>query len=239
LLNWQNILLNIPGSVELTAKMSKCFQSLRSALFIAALLPLSCATRLPPPPKGISSLNERHSVVFGKIEVTVDDALLDPNPSIYHPGVQCFVSPYISTDKLNRNLFLPGKYCFALPINPDGYFSFVIPPGKYYFVEFDYYWLFDGKPSLGVRTYMSHDPFFITFDVPAGRAAYIGTIRNDFDAEWTTPTFFKAQMSVGVTNQFQEAEEWFAKSCPALATNAVEREIRIRPLVKANADAEQ
>jgi hypothetical protein len=231
---FQNFSTNNYDSAELKANMSKSLKHLRFTLLIAALLPLSCATKLPPP-KGVSSLNEKNSIVFGKMEVTVDDKLVDPKPSIFHPFMQCFISPYISNDKLNRHRFLSGKYCFAPPVSRNGYFSFVIPPGKYYFVEFDYVWLFDGKPSLGVRTYMLHNPFCITFDVPANHAAYIGTIRNDFDDEWVSPIFFEAQLTVGVTNQFQEAKEWFSKSYPGLETNAVEREIEIRPLLKTDA----
>jgi hypothetical protein len=210
--------------------MSKSFNFFRFFVLIAALLPLSCVTQLPPP-KGLSSLNDKSSIVFGKIEVRVDDELIDePSRSIFHPRMQCLISPYISNDKLNRNRFRNGKYAFVTAINKNGYFSFVIPPGKYYFVELEYIWLFSVEPSLDVRTYMSKQPFCMTFDVPANRAVYIGTILNDFQPDLDNPLLFKTGISVAVTNNFQESKNWFLKSNPELETNIVERDINITPL---------
>lgn len=195
---------------------------------IAALLPLSCVTRLPPP-KGVSSLNDKSSIVFGKIEARAGK-LADPKPSIFHPVMQCLVSPYISNDTLNKNRSTGGVYAFKIVMNENGYFSFVIPPGKYYFVELQYFWLFSGRNALSVRTYMLKKPFYMSFDVPANRAVYIGTILNDFKAERHTPFLFQTGVSIGVTNNFQEAKNWFLKSNPGLETNIVEREIKITPL---------
>lgn len=70
----------------------------------------------------------------------------------------------------------------------------------------------------------------MTFDVPANRAVYIGTILNDFQPDLSNPFLFKTGISVGVTNNFQEAKNWFLKSNPGLETNVVERDISITPL---------
>lgn len=133
-------------SAQLLAEMGKSFKILRFSFLVAALLPLSCVTRLPPP-NGFASLNGRSAIVFGKIDVTVDNALADPEPPIFRPVVQCVISPYISKDKVRGNPFRIGKYSFTVPINDNSYFSFVIPPGRYYFVEFRYIWLFSAFPT--------------------------------------------------------------------------------------------
>ena len=209
--------------------MSKSFNFFRFFVLIAVLLPLSCATRLPPP-KGLSSLNDKSSIVFGKIEASAGDKLADSKPSIFHPVMQCLISQCIANGKLNENRFTGGKYAFKIVMNNDGYFSFAIPPGKYYFVELQYFWLFSGRNALSVRPYMLKKPFCMSFDVPANRAVYIGTILNDFEVERHTPFFFQTGVSIGITNNFQEAKNWFLKSNPGLETNIVEREINIPPL---------
>ena len=209
--------------------MSKRFNFFRFFVFIAALLPLSCVTRLPPP-KGLSSLNDKSSIVFGKIEVRAGDKPADPKPSISQPVMQCLISPYIGSGTLNKNSSTSGTYAFKIVMNQNGYFSFVIPPGKYYFVELQYFWLFSGRNALSVRPYMLKRPFCMSFDVPANRAVYIGTILNDFKVERHTLFFFQTGVSIGVTNNFPEAKNWFLKSNPELETNIVERDIKITPL---------
>ena len=208
---------------------SKSFNFFRFFALISVLLPLSCATRLPPP-KGLSSLNDRSSIVFGKIEVRAGDKLIDPKPPIFHPVMQCIISQRTSNDNINKNPFKDRTYAFKVVMNKNGYFSFVIPPGRYYFAEFQYFWLFSGRNALSVRTYMLKNPYCMSFDVPANRAVYIGTILNDFEMERHTPFFFQTGISIGTTNNFQEARNWFLNSNPGLETNIVERDINITPL---------
>jgi len=210
-------------------KMSKISDFFRFFLLIAALVPLSCATRLPAP-KGLSSLNDNSSIVFGKIEATAGDKLLDPKPSIFHPVMQCLIRRYAANDKLNKDRFTGRTYAFKIVMNKNSYFSFVIPPGKYYFFELQYFWLFSGRNALSVRPCMVKRPFCMGFDVPANRAVYIGTILNKFEAERHTPFFFQTSVSIGITNNFQEAKNWFLKLNPELETNIVERYVKITPL---------
>lgn len=214
--------------------MGKNFRIFKFFILSAVVLPLSCATRLPAP-MGVSGVHDGRSTVFGEIETEIDDDKVVPNPSrtIFdwtRPTILCFFSPYVSNDKLNRNPWLAGKYFFRTSVDQNGHFSFVVPSGKYYFVEFDFYGFFAFEDGVILRTYMSKRPFLITFDAPANRAVYIGTIVNDFDVKWDNPSFFKTWVSVSATNDFAEAKRWFLKSNPLLETNIVEQEIQITSL---------
>jgi hypothetical protein len=70
--------------------------------------------------------------------------------------------------------------------------------------------------------------FLLTFDVPADRAVYIGTIWSDFDVKWNNLFLFKAFVSIGVTNNFADAKNWFLKSNPQLETNVVDGTTQFR-----------
>jgi hypothetical protein len=201
-------------------------------ILIAAILPLSCATKLPQPAT-LSSPNDKSSIVFGKLEVMTNGepmkfktsrTFLD-NPA---PFMVCHISRYVSDAKLNRNTLIAGQYEFRAAVDKDGYFSFIIPPGKYYFVEPEYFYVFSNKPAFGTRTYMYQNPFLLTFDVPADRAVYIGTIWSDFDVKWNNLFLFKAFVSIGVTNNFADAKNWFLKSNPQLETNVVDGTTQFR-----------
>ncbi len=162
--------------------MDTTIKVFRLIIIILAVLPLSCATRLTSP---LSRLDDTHSIVFGKIEVTADGQPIYYDspvtaPKNPDPVVQCHISHYVSDAKLNKDMFKPGEYSFRTVVNQDGYFSFLIPPGKYYFVELDYSYVFSSDPNIGARTYMNKNPFLMTFDAAPDKAVYIGTIQNNF-----------------------------------------------------------
>lgn len=218
-------------------QMAGMFKILRFTILLAAMLPLSCATFLPPT-NNLSKLDETNSVIFGTLEVLNHDkpmakpfeTFLDPDPIL-----MIHVSPYVSDTALNKNLWKAGKYAFKVPVFKDGHFSCVIPPGKYYFVEFDFFDFFDAKPIIGFRTYTGHwwqnvTPYLMTFDVPADRAVYIGTIRFHFYTQWNNWFAFKGSLFIDSTNDFAEAREWFLKSDPQFGTNIIESVVETREL---------
>jgi hypothetical protein len=145
------------------------------------------------------------------------------------------ISPYVSDTTLNRNLWKAGKYAFKVPVTNDGYFSCVIPPGNYYFVEFDFFNLFDAAPDLGFRTYTEHwwqstIPYLMTFDVPADHAVYIGTILYHFNTKWDNWFSMKGSLFIDTTNDFADAKTWFLKSNHRFETNIVEGLVETREL---------
>lgn len=214
-------------------KMGAKINAFRFSVFILVVLPLSCATRLPPP-QNLSSLNDKNSIVFGKMEVAVDGDPIHYKTSRTFldgpaPAVQCHISRYVSIQKLNRHMFMPGEYDFRVVVDKDGYFSFLIPPGKYYFVELEYPYVFPDNFNAYARTYMGKSPFLMTFDALPNRAVYIGTIQNDYDAQWGN-WLLKTTLSISITNNFADAKNWFLKSNPKFETNVVEEKLKISPL---------
>jgi hypothetical protein len=215
--------------------MTKIFRGFRFVILIAAMLPLSCATSLKPA-KSLPKLDDRNSIIFGKIEVWKNgkpmakpyETFLDPDPLILN-----HISRYVSDASLNRNKFVAGEYAFPVRIFKDGYFAWAIPPGEYYFVEFDYCGIFNAAPLEYLRTYMGNGtPFLMTFDVPADKAVYIGTIRHDIHAKWDNLFFFKGTITINSVDNFEEAREWFLKLNQRFGTNVVDGGLKIRDLSK-------
>ncbi|HSY42648.1 MAG TPA: hypothetical protein VK811_01980 [Candidatus Acidoferrum sp.] len=202
----------------------------RFSILILVALPLSCATRLPPP-QNLSSLNDKNSIVFGKMEVLDNgDPIHFKTSRTFLDGLMmCHVSQYVSNQKLNRDLLVAGQYAFKVALDNDGYFSFLIPPGKYYLVELDYVYVFPDEPSVGIRTYQGKSPFLMTFDALPNRAVCIGTIQNDYDAQWGN-WLLKRSLSISVTNDFADTKNWFLKSNPKFETNVVEEDLKISSL---------
>jgi hypothetical protein len=204
-------------------------------MFIA-ILPLSCATKLHPP-NGSFSMAGNNSVIFGKVEVTINDlptgyngdSLLDPKFILMH------ISRYISDETINKNPWKAGEYFFKVNYDQAGYFAVVVPPGKYYFVEFDYCGIIPGMPMIGARTYMPikgvvKNPYLMIFDVPPDHAVYIGTIKNEFHPTVSNLFYHEVEYTVGYAEDYVAAQKWFLKSNPALNENIVEGVTEIKPI---------
>lgn len=159
-----------------------------------------------------------------------DKMIAAPSLILLDPKILSHISKYTTDASLNKNLWKPGEFAFKVPIFRDGHFAFVIPPGEYYFVEFDYLNIFDAKPILGMRTYMGQTPFLMTFNAIPNHAAYIGTIRHDFHTKWNNWFFLKGSLFINYTNEFSEATNWFLKANPRFETNIVEGALKIEPL---------
>jgi hypothetical protein len=191
---------------------------LKWVALIMALLPLSCATRLKTP-SNASTLDDIHSIVFGRAEVLMDGEPLDLKGGSFLrlKEMMIHISPYVSDEAINQNKFLPGKYCFKIKSDHDGCFAFVVPPGKYYFVEFDYLGLLPFAPTVGVRTYMPIEgkvpnPYLMTFDVPPNHAVNLGTIRQEFRTLTDNLLYYKFEYTIEYTNNYGPALKWFMES---------------------------
>jgi len=209
---------------------------LKLVVLFMAILPLSCATILHPPSNS-TSLDDSHSIVFGKVEVTMDgqpidlksDSLLNPKEMVIH------ISPYVSDEAINQNEFKPGKYCFKVHGDQDGCFAFVVPSGKYYFVEFDYLGILPFKSTVGARTYMPingkvENPYLMTFEAPPNRAVNIGTIKNEFHPLVANLFYSKYEYQISYTNDYEAAQKWFLESNGNLKDKISEGVTETRPV---------
>jgi len=210
--------------------MEKNLHIFKFIILIFTLLPLSCAT-FPRSANTLSKLDDKNSIVFGKIELLKNDKVMSaPGLMLMDPIIMSHFSRYTSNASLNKNLWKAGEYAFKVRIFKDGHFAFVIPPGEYYFVELDYLSIFDANPTLGLRTYMGQSPFLMTFNALTNSATYIGTIRHNFYTKWDNWFFLKGTLSIDCTNEFEDAKKWFLKSNQQFETNIVESPLTIRTL---------
>lgn len=198
------------------------------------MLSLSCATPLQPV-NSLSRLDETNSIIFGKIECWKNNKLMvKPAQKYSNPSILYQISRYVSDASLNTNLWKPGEYSFKVPVfkngSKDGYFSVVVPPGKYYFVEIEYLNFFPDHPILVMRTYTGRQPVLMTFEAPANQAVYIGTLRNRFNTMHDNLLYFEVRTKADVTNEFEDAKEWFLKSNQRFETNIVDGPVEMRPL---------
>jgi hypothetical protein len=187
------------------------------------MLSLSCATLLHPP-KSSYSLDSKNSIIFGRDDVIFNGESIKYNGPhfILKQSIVHHISRYVSDEAINKNLWKPGEYSFTVTGDQDGYFTFAVPPGKYYFVEFDYVNVLpaDATDLIWVRTYMPtrafqkpySEPYLMTFDVPPNRAVYIGTIRHEFHTIDNNLFYFKADWTINISNDFDSAQKWFLKS---------------------------
>lgn len=214
--------------------MARIFQGFGFIVLLATMLSLSCATPLQPVNR-LSKLDETNSIIFGKIECWKNNKLMvEPAQKYSDPSILYQISRYVSDASLNTNLWKPGDYIFKVPVfkngSKDGYFSVVVPPGKYYFVEIEYFNFFPDHPIFGMRTYTGRQPVLMTFEAPANQAVYIGTLRNRFNIMHDNLFYFKVTTDADVTNEFEDAKEWFLKSNQCFETNIVDGPVEMRPL---------
>jgi|GEM_PF-3228747 len=213
--------------------MTKIFQGFRMLILVIGLLPLSCSTFLKPS-NALSQLGGQNAIIFGKVEFLKNDTLtnvpsvtfLDPDPSIMN-----HISHYVSDASLSQNVFSAGEYVFRTRVYKNNYFAAVIPPGKYYFNLFTYTGLFDAKPAFDFRTQtVTGTPFLMTFEVATNQAVYLGTIRHSFHTKADNWFYFKSELTIDCTNEFDEAKKWFLKSNPQFETNVIQGLVKFRRL---------
>ena len=157
--------------------------------------------------------------------------LFSSSNAIFH-----HISRYVSDEAINKDQYEPGEYAFRVTDDQDGYFAFVVPPGKYYFVEFEYWNVLPGVHLIGLRTYMPLgvskkpflEPYLLTFDVPTNQAVYIGTIRHEFQTIKNNWFYFEGYYTISFSNDFESAQKWFLKSNGQFETNIVQGTIESR-----------
>jgi hypothetical protein len=210
--------------------------TLKFGVLILAVLPLSCATMVHPPDSSFKP-DSNNSIIFGKDEVICDGKPVDYQGryALVKKSIVHHFSRYVSDEAINKSKWAPGQYAFRVTDDQGGYFVCAVPPGKYYFVEFDDIGVIPGSDVMQIRTYMpihgrvTH-PYLLTFDVPPGRAVYIGTIRHKFDILRNNWAEFQAAYTISFTNDFDAAREWFLKSHESLKDDVVVGTTEMRPI---------
>jgi hypothetical protein len=246
----ENILLKRGESMRNPFTESCIKQLLTMGVLVITAMTASCSTAvLLKSHENSFILSDDRSIIFGKVDFVHNGLTIGfkgKSRLTHH------ISRFNSYEELNRSPLKAGEYAFVITSdNDDGYFAYVLPPGKYYFVEFVYSG--DLPPFFtGIRTYHSImgwtmiKPFVITFDVPPNSAVYIGTIRHEFIIPEngggraaaaitpdfnTTLAFFQTQIGKGggraaaaitIVNDFGNAKKWFLKSREKLDGYVVE-----------------
>ena len=103
----------------------------------------------------------------------------------------------------------------------------MLPPGKYYFVDFHYFDYTNYNPgalnlqSYVLNTYANPNTYYrkalITFDVVPGRATYIGTLDHDSYVSRDRPLRSRWDLRFKVTDQTVEAKDWLTRNLPLWA----------------------
>jgi hypothetical protein len=175
--------------------------------------------------------------IFGKDVVICDGKPVEYQGTyaLLKKAIVHHFSPYVSDEDINKNKFVAGKYAFRVTDDQGGYFECAVPPGKYYFVELDYFGVIPGSDTLGIRTYMPihgrvTNPYLMTFDVPPGWAVYIGTIRHEFEVLRNNWVEFQVSYTISFTNDFDAAREWFLKSNESLKDEVVVGTTEMHPI---------
>lgn len=191
---------------------------------------LSCApaTLLKSPDKSFV-LDENNSIIFGKDEVILDGQPVDYKGTSYLVAKKIVhhIGRYISDEDIIKNKWKAGEYAFPVTYDKDGYFAVVLPPGKYYFVEFDYVGVLPDIDNFGVRTYMPisgdvYNPCLLTFDAIPNNAVYIGTIKHRFHTIEKNLFYTKVAYRFDISSNIESAKKWIIESARNLENCIVE-----------------
>jgi hypothetical protein len=206
---------------------------LRFAFICLVSLLCGCAQVVKAPPVETAP-DGTLSMVFGSQQL-FHNGVLAPRDShtIFLDGfLVSHVDLFQGPETLNTNAYVPGKYAFKALAKEDGFFSVMLPPGHYYFVEFGYSGLGLGRGIVGYRSYMpilgnkQHSRSVITLDVLPGRATYIGNLQHHtYDATgggWS--------LRLEESDDFAAASEQFVQRYPAWAGLINKNLMHIDPL---------
>jgi len=152
---------------------------------------------------------------------------------LFPANISHHISAYEGDDALEFSGWVGSDHFVQAFVRENGYFAAVLPPGRYYFVEIG----FDSMPEhpgvLFVRTYtpmkaagFSTRPkrhFVITFDVVAGEATYVGTMRHQTTrTAGNTYNELRASWGMDLLDESPTAHAWLRTKYPGL-TNVVTR----------------
>jgi hypothetical protein len=174
-----------------------------------------CASILTPPLEKDFAPNSTQGVVFGTGQMVTDGKVWEANDkdALIPLEIVAHVSPFTNTDELDKT-YSHGMAAIRMFAYDKGNFAASLPPGRYYFVEFDY---LKGLGRMAVRTYLSsgvvyradHALLVVTFDVVPGKATYIGAQQHLFSDEGS-------KWSLEIRDDFAQASAWLLSTHPNL-----------------------
>jgi hypothetical protein len=147
----------------------------RVAAMAAVCLLVACATKAPAV-GGAVAVDESHGAVFGRMRVIKDGEAYGSDSPRAHMTFQ--FHPFEGPHKLRDPYYQSAKWAIKVELGDDGYFSTVLPAGKYYAVNFalvgfaeSYGWLCTYNSSSRAKM---REPSLLLFEVEPGKATYIG-----------------------------------------------------------------
>jgi hypothetical protein len=202
--------------------MKSCW--LRSLAIATVSLLAACAPSAPLL-KATTHLDASKGIVFGRLPVERDGqpVVTDIHRNLLKPSVLLNLSPYVGPEKLNTNAWAPGKWSVEASLLDGANFAIVLPAGRYYVVEFDYFDLYPSPAGglLAARSYVSESGMWttnsrsvFTFEVVAGEAMYLGDIASRFVASTARPGL--VSWDIRVEDGRAASLAWFHETYPAM-----------------------
>jgi len=191
-------------------------------------------TPVAPRPTADFKPNAQQGVVFGQSQFVLNGKVIVEKelPKRAPAQIANHISRFTSIQALEYSQFKTSEYYFSAVAKQDGWFSMVLPVGRYYFVEFVYINLMPRiftsanlPDGYSWRTYMGQNfpiqtgvcnPVVVTFDVVPGKATYVGNIRHVVSVEEmkdvidrrTGRPFVFETLSIDIADGSGEATAW-------------------------------
>ena len=205
----------------------KTIPPLRRILVSAlVVMPLVACTAAPAPKIGNQALpDDRHGFVYGRVVVERNGQRVVSaiNQKLDDPSVITHIGPFAGIDSLNTNIWKPGKWTFKSTLTDGGYFSAVLPVGRYYIVESIFFDVF--SQVVGGRSYVSAGNVWTTrnrsvfvFDVLQGRATYVGTVLHTMRGRETGFEQQDVEWGTSVIDEAEPATQWFQQQYPRVSS---------------------
>lgn len=194
---------------------------LRNMVIVMSLVLTSCAGTTLKSPEVSYKVDKENSLIVGKADFIYNQRKTD------YSGRALFVTKTIvhhlnnftTLEELNRETFFPtADYSFEVTYDDKGYFAFVLPPGKYYFLQFDYWGIIPGRglqSAEAFRTYMSlpgfreiKRPYLITIEILPNSVSYIGTIKHRVNRYSRRDYRFWIE----IVDEYEDTNKWFTNS---------------------------
>ncbi len=195
-----------------------------TVLVTLALALSACASNVPVI-NSKSKPDAGHGVVFGRMLASVDGVQItkDSTPAWgLTPHVAVLINPFDGVDKL-PGIWVQGKWAVDANLLEGGYFSTILPVGRYYLVEFQFWDLTATLQMAGVRTYVSGGkswsitkPHLLFFEVLPNRSTYLGTLMHVIRLRGN-----RFEWGTRLLDETDDAVRWFNTQHPTLTNTGV------------------
>jgi hypothetical protein len=221
--------------------MRRLARKLRFLTVIALVVVLAgCASELKTAAPDFAP-NDREGLVYGRMEVVLNGAVLPPDAKLKHslvkPEVQATVMPFTTLDEVSTGVNESNGFRLKAPVSSAGDFIVKLPVGRYYVAAFVYWGIATNRTVPVWRTYsamLGEDlakPSLVTFDVLPNKATYFGTLQHIIDFNESIPGFgSRIGFGLQVKNEFASTTKRILAPYTALQQSAGIRLVQIQPL---------